>query len=103
MEFPKFIKQYRILEKRKAGDTTFFPQERYKYWVWQYILRTGYDYLKEEFDTIAEAEEFLYDFQRGETARAIVKKEEWEETKRNKTTSHPFNAVFYKLKKKDYE
>ena len=103
MEFPKFIKQHRVLEVRESGKTTFFPQEQYLYFFWKKITRTGYEYLKEEFDTIEQAEEFLFDFQQGQSKRDLKEKAKQAESKFDKETTHSFNAVFYKLKKKDYE
>ena len=99
MEFPKFVKWYRVLEVRRDGKTTFFPQERHQYWVWKSIIRKNYEYLKEEFHTIEQAEEFLYHFEQTQHKRDIAEKVKQKEAKFNKVIRHPFNAVFYKLKK----
>lgn len=101
MKFPPYEKQYRILEVRKKGTTTFFPQEQIFYFFWQSIVQKGYEYLKEEFDTMQEAEEFLFNFQRTRSKREIDEKEEQEKAKLDKETTHPFNAVFYRLKQKE--
>ena len=101
MKFLFKEKQYRVLEVKKSGKTTFFPQELHLYFFWKSIIRKGYNYVKEEFDTIEEAEEFLFDFQRNQSKRDLKEKARQREKKFDKETTHPFNAVFYKLKKTD--
>ena len=99
MKFWLKEKQYRILEIRKNGKVSFFPQEQHLYFFWKSIIRSGYNFLKEEFGTLGQAKEFLFTYQQDQAKRDIAAKDLQREQKFDKTTSHPFNAVFYKLKK----
>lgn len=81
-------KRYRVLEVRTDnGDTTFVPQWRYLITVWQEIMKPEYTYTREAFESLDEANEFLYKL--CQTAR------------RNKPykKAHEFNEVFHKLQK----
>jgi len=96
-------KTYRVLEVVKSGKRSFFPQERYLYFFWKKIIEEGYAYIKYEFNTLESANEFLYkrhiqDMQNKKAGdvRRIKKK-------LDEKINHPFNAVFYKLRKTDNE
>lgn len=104
MKLRLFKNQYRVLEVFKDGDRKFFPQERHLYFFWKNIIQDGFEYLKEQFSTLEQAEAFLFDYQRTEFKREQIKKVKQAEKKLNKKTGHPFNATFYKLKKtEDHE
>jgi len=103
IRLPAFEKQYRVLEVREDGVTTFFPQEQHLYFFWKKLIQDGYEYLKEEFETLEEAEAFLFNYQQTQTEREKISDAKQREKKLNKAKGHPFNAVFYKLKKTDNE
>ena len=93
-------KTYRVLEVVENGKRAFFPQQRVYRFFWQKIVRDGYEYLKEEFNTLEQANEYLY-------KRHMRDLHETEEEKVKRLTkddetkeAHAFDAVFYKLKKK---
>jgi len=99
MNKPTLEKTYRVLEVIEKGERTFFPQERFLYFFWRKMVEEGYTYLKEEYQTLDEANEFLYqrhlqELNKG-TDKEVIKEKQDDEI------DHPFDAVFYRLQKPD--
>lgn len=93
--FPK--SQYRVVEfsdKEENYRRRFRPEQRCFYFFWKGFVRDGFEILKETFDTLDEANEFLYNYHTN--PKNPRKKKEGEDE-----VMHEFNAVFHRLKKTD--
>ena len=90
---------YRVLEEVKLGVHTFFPQERHLIFFWKKIVQEGFDYIKEEFKTLEEAEIYLYNRHITTADRKKADEKRRQKQKENTIINHPYDPVFHKLKR----
>ena len=99
MKKPVTKKTYRVLEVVESGKHSFFPQQRVLYFFWKKLVRDGYEILKEEFNTLEAANEFLYNRHKRDLTETEAERLKRTKKKDDTKETHSFDAVFYKLKK----